>query len=266
MELLHIIILALVQGLSEFLPISSSAHLVLLPILTGWDDQGLVYDVAAHIGSLIAVVFYFRLELISISQACLGSLCGRGFNDEAKLGWAVILGTIPTGLAGIFLLDHIDQLRNPTVIAVTTIVFGILLGLADHKGSDRGRSEHSIGWRDVLLIGCAQALALIPGTSRSGITITVAMFVGLSRSAAARFSFLLSIPVILAAGGKLTLTIVQQNMPIDWAGLALVILFSALSAYACIHFFLKMIARMSMMPFVIYRLLLGTFLLAFIAL
>lgn len=261
MDLLHIIVLALLQGLTEFLPISSSAHLILVPQLLGWPDQGLAFDVAVHVGTLAAVVFYFRAELRRMLGDWLASLAGRGLTAEARLAWAVGFGTIPVGLAGLLFKDFIETaLRSPLVIAATTIGFGLLLGWSDRVGR-RVRDEQAIGWRDVLVIGIAQALALIPGTSRSGATMTAGLLMGLTREAAARFSFLLSIPVIVLAGLLETRELVNSAAPVDWRALVIGAGVSALSAYLCIHFFLKLLARIGFMPFVIYRLLLGAVLL-----
>ncbi len=260
METLHAIYLALLQGLTEFLPISSSAHLILLPRLADWPDQGLVFDVAVHIGTLIAVVSYFRHDIRTLFLAWIASCAGRGMNTEAKLAWFVLLGTLPVALAGLMFHDVVEShLRSPLVIALTTIAFGLLLGLADSKGK-RLRDEHALELSDVLWIGLVQALALIPGTSRSGITMTAALALGLTRSAAARFSFLLSIPVIVLAGSYETLNLVQQSAPVDWLVILAGTVTAAVSAYVCIHFFLKLIERIGMWPFVIYRLILGAFL------
>lgn len=260
MDTLHAIYLALLQGFTEFLPISSSAHLILLPRLVGWPDQGLAFDVAVHVGTLIAVVTYFRYDIRTLFLAWVTSCAGRGVNAEAKLAWFVLLGTLPVALAGLLFHDVIESyLRSPLVIALTTIAFGLLLGLTDSKGK-RMRSERTLKLGDVLWIGLAQALALIPGTSRSGITMTAALALGLTRSAAARFSFLLSIPVIVLAGGYETLNLVQQSAPVDWFVILAGTATAAVSAYTCIHFFLKLIERIGMWPFVIYRLVLGAFL------
>ena len=260
MDLIQIIVLALVQGLTEFLPISSSAHLILVPVLTGWQDQGLAFDVAVHVGTLTAVVYYFRHEISSMFLAWTGSVSGKGMSPDARLAWAVIFGSIPAALSGLLFKDVIEtHLRSPLVIASTTILFGLLLWVADAWGR-RQRDEYQVGWKDVLLIGIAQALALIPGTSRSGATMTAGLALGLSRKAAARFSFLLSIPVILLAGGYLTLQLIQSSDTVDWMALILGTVLSAISAYFCIHFFLKLLDRIGMLPFVIYRILLGLFL------
>lgn len=257
MELIQIVLLALVQGLTEFLPISSSAHLILFPQLSGWADQGLAFDVAVHVGTLSAVVWYFRRDLQKMLRDWFASLARREHVGDSHLVWAVGFGTVPVGLAGLAFKDVIEtSLRSPLVIAWATIIFGLLLWWADAQGK-RERDEHSIGWRDVLVIGVAQAVALIPGTSRSGITMTAGLMMGLSRAAAARFSFLLSIPVIVLAGGLNTIELAQSAQAVDWSALGLGVLFSAVSAYLCIHLFLKALERIGMLPFVIYRLLLG---------
>lgn len=260
MDFLQILILALVQGVTEFLPVSSSAHLILVPILTGWQDQGLAFDVAVHVGTLAAVVLYFRRELSKMTISWLGSVTGRGMDADAKLAWAVLLGTIPVGLCGLLFKDLIEEhLRHPYVLATTTLLFALLLWWADARARGE-RNEYSIGWLDILFIGLAQALALIPGTSRSGATMTAALFLGLSRQAAARFSFLLSIPVIILAGGLSTLDYLETASIDDMQPLMLGALLSGVSAYFCIHYFLKLLEKIGMMPFVIYRIVLAVFL------
>lgn len=256
MDIIQVIVLALVQGLTEFLPISSSAHLILVPILSDWPDQGLAFDVAVHAGTLTAVVLYFRRELKTMLFEWFGSLRGK-HTPDSRLAWAVLLGTIPVGLAGLLFKDVISEhLRSPLVIATTTIVFGVLLWMGDSR-KDLKRDEHTLGWKDVLIIGIAQAFALIPGTSRSGVTITAALMLGLNRQAAARFSFLLSIPVIVLAGGVETLEYLQVASVQDINFLLMGAMISAVSAYLCIHYFLKLLEKISMLPFVIYRLILG---------
>ncbi len=257
MENLHAIYLALLQGLTEFLPISSSAHLILLPRLLGWTDQGLAFDVAVHVGTLLAVLVYFREDVSRLLTAWLRSLGSRQADADARLAWFVILGTIPAAVLGLLLHDVIETwLRSPLVIAAATIGFGVLLGVADWRGRQQ-RDEHALRIGDVVIIGLSQALALVPGTSRSGITMTAGLALGMTRSAAARFSFLLSIPLIMMAGGYETLMLVQQAAPVDWLAILTGAGVSAVSAWLCIHFFLKLIERIGMMPFVVYRLLLG---------
>ena len=261
MDTLQTVLLALLQGLTEFLPISSSAHLILLPRLLGWGDQGLAFDVAVHVGTLLAVVLYFRHDVQRLFAAWLQSCLNRRMSADARLAWLVLLGTVPVAVAGLALHDVIETyLRSPMVIALATIGFGILLGLADWRGR-QSRSEVTLTVPGVIWIGLAQALALVPGTSRSGITMTAALALGLTRSAAARFSFLLSIPVILMAGGFESLKLVQQLEPVDWGSILLGTAIAAVSAYLCIHFFMRLIERVGMFPFVVYRLLLGAFLL-----
>ncbi len=264
MDFLHIVALALLQGLTEFLPISSSAHLILLPEMAGWQDQGLAFDVAVHVGTLVAVATYFRHELKAMARDWTRSLVTRQQTGESRLAWAVLLGTIPVGLAGVLFKGFIENnLRTSLVIALTTILFGLLLGWADKTGG-RTRDEHSLGWRDIAIIGCAQAIALIPGTSRSGITMTAALMLGLTREAAARFSFLLSIPVIVLAGGLGTLDLATGSDVVMWDVLIWGAVISAISAYLCIHFFLKLLERIGMMPFVVYRLILGAVLMVMV--
>jgi len=259
-DTVQIIFLSLIQGFTEFLPISSSAHLILVPKLLGWQDQGLAFDVALHVGSLLAVLCYFKSEIINIIKDILSSIKFRKNVGESMLGWAVLIGTIPVGLAGLSFNDFIsDNLRSPLVIAVTTIIFGLALFFSDRKVGTK--SESDITLKTSILIGIAQAVALIPGTSRSGITITAALFLGFSRVASARFSFLLSIPVIVLAGGLKTLELVEAKTVVIWSELLLGVVLSGVSAYICIYLFLKLISKSSMLPFVIYRLILGAYLL-----
>ncbi len=262
MSMWQVTVLALIQGLTEFLPISSSAHLILLPGVSGWEDQGLAFDVAVHVGTLAAVLAYFRHDLRGLARDWWISVVARRRHGSSPLAWAVLLGTIPVGLAGLLLSGLIEEyLRSPLVIAVASIGFGLLLWWADAAGR-RTRDEHRLGWRDVVVVGCAQALALIPGTSRSGVTITAGLAMGLTRTAAARFSFLLAIPVIVLAGGLEAYQGLTEQTPVDWRAVALGALISGGTAYLCIHWFLKLLDRIGMLPFVVYRVVLGLFLLA----
>ncbi|MCU7960183.1 MAG: undecaprenyl-diphosphate phosphatase [gamma proteobacterium symbiont of Bathyaustriella thionipta] len=258
MDFLQILILALVQGLTEFLPISSSAHLILVPQVLGYADQGLVFDIAIHIGSLLAVILYFRKELaIMLTQYLHAVQSGNWQHPEVKLANLIILSTLPIVVGGaLFKVLAATDLRSALVIAITTIGFGLLLGWADSKGK-RQINEHQIGIRHAWLIGLAQVLAIIPGTSRSGITMTAGLMLGMTRKAAARYSFLLAIPTILMSGGLVALDLVKQAQSPQWSTLALGISLSFFAALACIHFFLKIIERMGMWPFVLYRLILG---------
>lgn len=258
-------LLAIVQGLTEFLPISSSAHLILLPRLLHWPDQGLVFDVAVHIGSLIAVLVYFRSQLIRMLRSWFRSLATGAADQDSQLAWWVIIGTLPVVIFGYLLQGLVEsELRSPWVIATASIVFGLLLWLADARGK-RKRSEYQLKWKDVLVIGCLQALALIPGTSRSGITITAGLMLGLTRKAAARFSFLLAIPVILASSLLPILRMATEAQAISWGELFLGVVLSAISAGLCIHYFLRLIEKTGMLPFVIYRVLLGILIFALVA-
>lgn len=257
MDILHAIYLAILQGFTEFLPISSSAHLILLPKISGWQDQGLAFDISVHVGTLSAVIIYFRHELVPMAHDWTLSVTKRRHTVNSRLAWAVLLGTIPVGLAGLAFQGFIEEnLRSTAVIATTTIFFGLLLWWADVFGS-RKRDEFTISLIDVLVVGLAQAMALVPGTSRSGATMTAGLFLGLTREAAARFSFLLSIPVIMLSGGLVIVELLSQDVVVDWNAIAVGVIVSGVVAYLCIHFFLKLLERIGMWPFVIYRLLLG---------
>ena len=269
MSTLEIFLLAVIQGLTDFLPISSSAHLILPSAVLGWADQGLAFDVAVHVGTLLAVVLYFRKTVGSMAVAWVATITQRN-KDEAQsnfdgtLAWWILFATIPAGLFGLFGKDLIEEyLRSALVIAATTILFGVLLGFADIKAKQNVSIE-KMGFKGAMLIGLAQAIALIPGTSRSGITMTVGLMLGLNRENAARFSFLLSIPAIAMAGSYLTLKLITSADAVDWQAIGLGSVLAFVSAYACIHFFLILLDKIGMMPFVIYRLVLGGGLLWFV--
>lgn len=264
-DVIRATILALIQGLTEFLPISSSAHLILPSQLWGWDDQGLAFDMALHLGSLVAVLFYFRRDIWNIAGAMLTQIGGGQRTEESQLGWNIVVATIPVLVAGLLFEEIAEtKLRSVNVITATTLVFGVLLGVADRTGR-QNRDLKQVDWKIGLLIGLAQCLAIIPGTSRSGVTMTAALFCGFQRHSAARFSFLLSIPTIGAAASMALLELLGQP-DINWSELLYAMAMSALTALACIHFFLKFIGALGFLPFVIYRLLLGTFLLFFFVL
>ena len=256
-EIFQATILSIIQGITEFLPVSSSGHLVIFPKIFGWKDQGLCFDIAVHLGTLVAVLTYFRKELKKMLTHWVGSFFGYKPTEYSRLTWAVLLGTIPVGLTGLLAKNLIEQhLRSPMVIAISTVAFGILLGIASFMGKSL-RSEHSINFKDMVFIGCAQALALIPGTSRSGITMTAGLMMGLTREAAARYSFLLSIPVIVLAGGLQTVQLLKSDLTIDWQVLTLGFSVSAIFGFGCIHIFLKLLQKIGLYPFVIYRIVLG---------
>ncbi len=261
MTLLQALLLALIQGFTEFLPISSSAHLILPSQVLGWPDQGLAFDVAVHLGTLTAVAAYYRRDLMAMVGGAVLGVTERRLNPDLKLALLVVLGTVPAIVAGVLGKDLIEtQLRSAMVIVVTTLLFGAVLWWADVSGR-RVRSLDSLGWRDALLIGLAQALALIPGTSRSGITITAALFLGYQREQAARFSFLLSIPVILGAATLKLKDLLESPAAVDWLHMFIGFAVSALTAYITIVCFLRLLDRLGMLPWVIYRFVLGTVLL-----
>lgn len=261
MDLIQAFWLALVQGLTEFLPISSSAHLILTPWLLGWKEQSLAFDVAVHLGTLLAVMLYFRREVLEMSTASLGALRQRRMNHQARLAGGIVLATLPAALCGLAFGQFIElELRDPLVIAWATILFALALWWADVISRESG-SEHGLAWHGFLLIGVAQAFALIPGASRSGITMMAALMLGLSREASARISFLLAIPIILLAGGYELQHLLASPQPAPWGALAVGTVVSFLSAYLTIHWFLKLVDKLGFLPFVIYRMLLGAFIL-----
>jgi undecaprenyl-diphosphatase len=258
MDSLQIVVLAIVQGITEFLPISSSGHLILVPYLTSWPDQGLEFDLAVHIGTLTAIVAYFRTTLAAMARDWVLSVRARREIGESRLAWAVLFGTIPAGVVGLLFRQDIETtLRSPLVVASTTVGYALLLFIADRCRGER--DERSIGWVDVLVIGCAQALALVPGTSRSGVTMTAGLFRNLSREAAARFSFLLAVPVMAAAGLAEAAGYAGESASaaVDARAIVLGLAVSAVTGFACIHYFLKWLTRFGMLPYVIYRLVLG---------
>lgn len=254
MDYLQTVILALIQGITEFLPISSSAHLILPARLLGWQDQGLAFDIAVHVGSLAAVMLYFRRDLAGYLASGVGVLRGRGMDAPALELMKIAFATVPVVIAGVLARDLVEnELRSVLVIAAATIGFGVLLGYADTRHGPRD----TVSWRDALVIGLMQVLALVPGTSRSGITITAALLLGLSRVTAARFSFLLSIPTIAGAGVLATAELVSTEAAVAWGVLTSGALLSGIAAYSCISAFIALVERTGMMPYVIYRLALG---------
>jgi undecaprenyl-diphosphatase len=253
MTLAQAAILGVVQGITEFLPVSSSAHLALFPWALGWKDPGLAFDVALHWGTLIALVIYFWREWAKLAAGSLRVLTEREWNDDATLAAKLVVGTIPAGIAGVLLEDYADRvLRSPWIIATTLALFGIVMWLLDRRAKN-GDPNIVPGWGAVLLIGCAQAVALVPGTSRSGATMIAGLAVGLPRPAAARFSFLLSGPIIFAAGVKKLPDIVHGDPATTAVGLVC----AAISGGIAIAFLLRYLSRGSFAPFAIYRLVLA---------
>ncbi|MDE0659802.1 MAG: undecaprenyl-diphosphate phosphatase [Gammaproteobacteria bacterium] len=258
LSLLQLVVLALVQGITEFLPVSSSAHLILPAALTDWPDQGLAFDVAVHFGTLVAVTAYFRRDLAGFARSGVALAMHRRWDDKLDLLAKVGIATIPVVIVGLFMKPVIEaHLRTTTIIAAATIVFGIALWLADRHRGERITPSYF----QATLIGLAQAVALVPGTSRSGITIAAALALGLARPAAARFSFLLSIPAI-AGAAIYTVLDAGPDTPLPWMDLGLGFALAGASAFVCIAAFIRFVERIGMTPFVIYRVVLGVALLA----
>jgi undecaprenyl-diphosphatase len=259
---LHLALLALVQGVTEFLPISSSGHLVLVPWLVGWEDQGVTLDVAVHVGTLGAVMVYLWRDVRDIFTGLWRMLKGKGVNDGARLSFYLVLGTLPVIGAGYWMHSTMPEgIRSIEIIGWATLGFGIVLWITDSLGVTLRRIEH-IGLSDVFIIGIAQCLALIPGTSRSGITMSAGRLLGMERIDCARFSMLLSIPAIVGAGVLKGLdlyksgNVLEINTALTGAGLSFI---SALIAIALMMAWLR---RASFTPFVLYRIVLGGALLA----
>jgi undecaprenyl-diphosphatase len=254
------LILAVVQGLTEFLPISSSGHLVLTGKVMCWEDQGLAIDVAVHVGTLFAVALYFWRDIWMMTIGLGRLVTGRG-GPQAKVLISVVVGTIPVVIVGFLAKDYVALvLRDVEIIAWTTIGFGILLWVADRVGMTVWRVEH-LGVSSALLIGLSQVLALIPGTSRSGITMTSARLLGLERAEAARFSMLLSIPTILGAGLLTGLDIYEEGNMALGADVILAAAMSFVAGLVAIALMMRWLRHAGFGPFVIYRLLLGGLLL-----
>lgn len=265
MPLENLILLALIQGIAEFLPISSSAHLILFPALTGETDQGVAIDAAMHVGTLLAVMLYFRNDTAALVRGLLDFVRGRLGTPDARLFWLLALATVPVAAFGVILsaLDLVDALRSPAVIAWTTILFAILLWVCDRWGAERqGLEEFTL--RQAVAMGLMQAISLIPGTSRSGITMTTARALGFERVEAGRLSLLMSIPATMAVGGYLALELAETedaalgHEALVAGGLAFV------AALATLYGLMRMLRTWTFTPFVIYRLVLGAGLLIWV--
>ncbi len=258
--MIQAILLGIIQGVTEFLPISSTAHLILAPWIFGWDDPGLAFDVVLHLGTLTGIIAFFWKDFYSMVMGMFSTrTAGNAIAGiEGRLGWYIIIGTIPAGLAGLFLKDQIETvLRSPRIIAVSLIVFGLILLWAEVVGRKKRRMDH-LNIIDAIVIGCAQAVALIPGVSRSGITITAGLFRNLERAAAARFAFLLSTPVIMAGGLLSAVDVYKEGLPQDmfWpfvAGFAA----SAVSGFIAIKYLLLFLSKRKVNVFVYYRIVVG---------
>ena len=260
MTIEQIVVLALVQGITEFLPISSSGHLILVPALTHWPDQGQFTDVMVHLGTLLAILIYFWRDVIKLAQGALLLLKGQ-MTPEGRLAIYIAIATIPAVAFGLFLekLDMPDLERNVTVVALNTILYGVLMLIADLLRPQTKTMGEMTLW-GALFIGVAQALALIPGTSRSGVTITAGRFLGFNRPDCARFSFLLGIPAIGAAGALKLFDALGSGESIGLDTIACAGL-TFLAGLAAIAFLMAMLKRVSLLPFVLYRMVLGGFLL-----
>lgn len=262
MPTLQLILVALIQGITEFLPVSSSGHLILLPNLSGMEDQGLIIDVAVHVGTLGAVILYFWADVSRALSGIWKIRSGNTGHPDARLALGLIVGTVPVVIAGLILslTGYSEALRSVAVVGWATLVFGVLLYLADRSGTVQ-RTTEEWGIRDAVLMGLAQVLALIPGTSRSGITITAARRLGFAREDAARIAMLMSIPTILASGALLGAQVLfdLDQAALRDAGVAAVLAFIA--AIAALAFMMRLLRSVSFTPYVIYRIVLGLVLL-----
>lgn len=268
MSIFEAVLLALIQGITEFLPISSSAHLILLPKLTGMPDQGLAFDVTLHMATSLAICIYLRRDLKTLVTGLFALVVKKDSTNsqtrnEGTLALMILVATVPVAVTGYLAHDLIaNTLRSTEVIAVSSIFWGVILWLADRKpGSKELRGVRGVGWKTAIFVGLAQAISLIPGTSRSGITITGGLFMGLNRKSALRFAFLLSIPVAILAGGYETAKLIKHGMDVDIIFLIIGFVVAFVSAYLVVHLFLKLVERFSLKGFVIYRVLLGILLL-----
>ena len=260
MPLEQIIVLAIVQGITEFLPISSSGHLILIPVFTGWPDQGMATDVMVHVGSLFAVLVYFWRDVLSIAGGVL-DLLRRRWSPRARLALFIFAATIPAVVFGLVLkwFGLVEKLRGIEVVGWNALIFGVVLLIADKVGP-RVKKMEDMTFHPAMIIGLAQALALIPGTSRSGVTMSAARFLGFERGEAARFSFLLGIPAITGAGVLEYLEIRSGGIVLP-PGAVTAAIFTFFSALAAIAFLMALLKRMSFTPFVLYRIFLAGFLL-----
>ena len=266
MSLLEAVVLGIVQGLTEFLPISSTAHLRIVPAFAGWEDPGAAFTAVTQLGTLAAVLLYFRRDLLGIARAWLAGLRDpvRRATAESRLGWYILVGTIPILVFGFLFSDQIETgARNLRLIGMTMIVLGLVL-LAAEKVGARSRELDTLRWRDGILVGLAQAAALVPGVSRSGATISAGLFLGLERAAAARYSFLLSVPAVVLSGlYELREIGGDSNATVGATALATVLAF--VIGYASIALLLRYLATHTVYVFVAYRIALGTLVLALVS-
>jgi undecaprenyl-diphosphatase len=260
MNTLHALVLGTLQGLTEVLPISSSAHLIIIPKLLGWAESGLTFDVALHLGTLITLSLYFWRDIFDKSYNFFGSISGKGFHTFGnRLPWYIIIGTVPAAIVGKTLEEPIERIfrQSPTIICSFLIIFGLLLAFADTTGAKRWKLDR-ITLKSAVLVGLAQCLALIPGVSRSGITITAALLLGYNRETSARFSFLLSLPIVFGAAILKVGHLLKTGIPAgETTPLLIGIASSAIFGYLSVVFLLKLVQRYSLYPFVWYRLAAG---------
>jgi len=266
MSLLEAIVLGIVQGLTEFLPISSTGHLRIVPAFLGWEDPGAAFTAVVQLGTMAAVLLYFREDLIKIARAWLASVRDRERRREldARLGWYIVLGTIPIGIFGLLFKDQIETgARDLYLIGIALIVFGLVMYVADRVGTLRRQIEQ-VETKDGFWMGMAQALALIPGVSRSGATISAGLFLGLDRTAAARFSFLLSVPAVVLSGLFELASIIggDEGQHVGAGSLVVATLLAFVVGYASIAFLLRFLTTHTLFVFVAYRVVLGAIVLA----
>ena len=269
MPLYQVVVLAIIQAVTEFLPISSSGHLVVIPKLLGWDDGGLQFDIALHVGTLVAVVIYFFRDWVQIIGHGLGLKIGRDpeLRERSDLLWILAAASVPAGIFGLAFNKQAESTwRNPYLIGAMLIGVGILMWIAERRGGGN-KSIGNVGWGDGIAIGVSQALAIVPGTSRSGITITTGLFRGLTRETAARFSFLLSTPTIAGAALKGAWDIHKKGglAPDMRVPFLVGAVLSGVLGAAVIAFFLRYLRRNSLMPFVYYRIVFGIIVIALAA-
>lgn len=253
------VVLGVVQGLTEFLPVSSSAHLLILSQLFGWDDPGAAFTAVTQIGTEMAVIIYFRHQIAAILKAWTLSLYKAEWrqSQDARMGWLVIIGTVPIAVLGLLFADQIETIaRNLWLTAVMLIVFGVILGVADALGA-RVKAESDLTMRDGILFGLAQSLALIPGVSRSGASISAGLAMGYTRGAAARYAFLLAIPAVLASG-LYEATKIGDEATVPWGPTILATLIAFGVGFAVISWLMRWLTTRSYLPFVLYRLALGS--------
>lgn len=261
MSFIQMLLIAVIQGVTEFLPISSSGHLILLPKLAELPDQGPLIDVAVHIGSLLAIIIYFWRDVRGLAQGGFATIGVGKAPEQRNLFLWIVIGTIPAVAVGFLLKDMLEEFRSTHLVAVNLIVYGILLGIADRFGKEE-RSYENLTLRDAIIVGCAQALALVPGTSRSGVTMTAARFLGYKRVEAARFSFLLSIPAVAGAGTLVALELADATAQMQMDALITGAL-TFVAAFATMAFLMNFLRKATMIVFVVYRVALGVALLAF---